>query len=830
MPKPERRTTHRNFKLKFVLQLIGFALALPALAQPTGHQRIFFEISDEGDTLHFENDFRRKEWSHKQVLTYKNYQLSDISENPTGFIYFPGDAFFQKTLMTHDHRIQIVRNGKDTMQIEILKAYRVYFLSISFQTGSYRMYVNDGKENQWNVQTLPYKSMEHRTDVYDITPPDWNDFRIHDSKNAKDYFISDVYEKYSLLEKPVLPEDDPNFKNPRRISTLRIETADYNFDGQLDYREHKLNNPKEWNYFIYQDTAKGYVLDSLMSRLNITNFDFEQKTFKVQKRGKTNAGIPETDTYEFVRGKATLVLKKPSTPDTIVGVQIQKDDKQTSVQTYLRPPFRFVLEKNTPGVELPAENDYYANTIRVYHQNTEKMIYSMVAVGNWVKQAPGCSDSIQIADYNFDGFPDFRICNISTADVYHYYIYHVKRDTFLFERTLSALYDLSFDFVQKIAIGRTGRKEFVSYPHHSPNQYYTEELQFEGFGLQQLTVKTMVYGGTSYTSSPCLYVNQKRIYEGDTIGLKLLVKNQISRTVGPFKFQVIFNPEENRTYDEKGSYVKIINIFMGGQNLDGFEMHGNYFREVGHWKDSLEIADYNFDGYPDLRIYNSMKADGRYVYLLYNSDHTVQKFYDDGLMSAAVETEFIPGNKIWKGKLVEANLTRYLFLKNDTLTISIKENNSSKPPVMEQYKYKNGKTSIRYAHQSLQTEIKRAYGDFNFDGFEDFRQPSKKSPYNWDVFLYNPVDVSYDKDTLLSKFEHFEFDPLDKTLHGYYTLRMGETTQQTLYYRWSFAVNGMVLSQKKVCYYKFPFSESSRCIVSRLIDGKWIDIEEFGAE
>ena len=264
--------------MKSVLQLLLLLFTLPCFAQPTGYQKIFLEITDQGDTLHFEHDFKKNEIGSKPNLSYKNYQLMDVSESKTGFAFYPNNGFIHKTLRTDNHELVLVKNKKDTMRIQLFNAFNMYFLRIPFQKGNYRMMVNDGSENQWYINTLPYQSMRTHASVYAITPNDWSAFEVTSDKTEQDYFISEQFEKQHLLATPVNPEDDPNFRNPRRINTLRIETGDYNFDGQKDYREHKLNNPKEWNYFLYKDSITGFVLDSLLSNLNITKFDFENKT------------------------------------------------------------------------------------------------------------------------------------------------------------------------------------------------------------------------------------------------------------------------------------------------------------------------------------------------------------------------------------------------------------------------------------------------------------------------------------------------------------------------------------------------------------------------
>ncbi len=817
--------------MKLLLQIVIFFTALPCFAQPTGHQKIFLEILDQGDTIHFESNFKNNEFNSKANLKFNNYQLIDISKNITGFEFYNKEGFIHKTLMTDDHHIQIVRKRIDTMQIEILNAFNVYFLSIQFQKGNFRMVVNDGKEYQWYVNTLPYKLMKTNSNVYNITPGDWSVFKVESNKTQQDYFISVQFEKQQLLAKPVLPEEDPNFRNPRRISTLRVETDDYNFDGQKDYREHKINNPEQWNYFIYKDSVTGYVLDSLMSRLNITKFDFEKKTFEVNKNGIRNAEFSQTDTYEFVLGKATLVSQKPYIDASIKDAQKEKEEKLTSIQTYPVKPYKFVLEKNTPAIAIPAEKGYYANKISVYNQKDIKPFFSMVVIGNKLKEAAGCSDSLQIADYNFDGYPDFRVCNNSIPGKHTYYIYHEKRKTFLIEYTLTELNGLNFDFENKTAKGNTGRKEYQGYPWDSPYQYYMEALQFEGNRLENLTVTTTVYGGSSYISAKCKYINQKRIYEGDTIGLELQKKNLLIKEAGPFKFEMEFNPEAYKTSGEKGAYVKVLNIFNGERTLGHFEMQGNYLKEVPHWLDSMEIADFNFDGYPDIRMYNSQLANGRYVYLLYNPGKEVQVFYQDTYFSVLTDAEFIPAQKIMKGKILEANQTIYFFLKNDTLTLTTQDKDLSKQPFIEESIYKNGnRKSLRSAYGKLEPEVKKEYGDYNFDGYEDFKQQSRKSPYYYDVFLYNPGKESFEKDTLLSKFEFFNYNKQEKKLDGSFRIRTNETTWQTKYYQWSFTENKMVLYQEMACYSKSPMSESYRCVIRKWVNGKWIVTETFRAE
>jgi hypothetical protein len=326
-------------------------------------------------------------------------------------------------------------------------------------------------------------------------------------------------------------------------------------------------------------------------------------------------------------------------------------------------------------------------------------------------------------------------------------------------------------------------------------------------------------------------LNQKRIYEKDTLGRLLLTKKPLVRKVGSFRFEVTFNPEDRKPSEEKGSYIRMLTITEKDRKWGPFEFSGNYFREVPHWMDSLEIGDYNFDGFPDIRVYNSVMNDGRYHYFLYNPEKEAQNFYQETLYSLSPDAEYIPSQKIMKGTIYEANQTLYFFIKNDTLTLTKQDKDLSKPPFIEESIYKYGnRRGIRSAYGSLEPKLKKEFGDYNFDGTEDFRIQSKKSPYMWDVFIYNPKKEVYEKDTLLSRFEQFDFNLHQRTLQGYTRVRSDETTQQWRYYQWSFAEKKMVLYMEKVCFSKFPSGESYRCVISQLINGKWIETQQFGAE
>ncbi len=290
----------------FIYLLLCFKISSVA-AQPTGHQKIYLQIIDNGDTIHFENLFGKSNFKRFTEIKYKGYQLADIGESRAGFSKYPNNAFFHKTLYKDDHRLQIISPTNDTMDLEIINAFNVYFLSIAFQKGDFKMYINDDKEFSWNHSSLPVKAMANEQIVYNITPTDWNFFLVNKNKIQQDYFISNLINKQQSNLRPIIPEDDPNFKNGGRLTSLLTEYADYNFNGFKDVRKKKTSDTARWDYFIYNVDSNTHKQDSLLSNLDVAAFDFEKKTFLGYKTTQVSQLLTFMDNYEYVDKKLTLV-------------------------------------------------------------------------------------------------------------------------------------------------------------------------------------------------------------------------------------------------------------------------------------------------------------------------------------------------------------------------------------------------------------------------------------------------------------------------------------------------------------------------------------------
>lgn len=293
--------------MKVIVYLYFLLTISNVAAQPTGHQKIYLEIIDNADTIHFENLFTKTNYQRVKEITYKGYKLIDVDDSGAGFSKSPMNDFFHKKLYTNDHRLQLISPKRDTMNIELMNAFKVYFLSISFQKGNFRIYINDDKEFRLNNSSLPLKKIANVQIVYNITPTNWNLYLIDSSKKKSDYFISNEINNRQGDSKPIIPEDDPNFKNGGRLNYLPTEFADYNFDGFKDARKKKVSDTSRWDYFIYDSLSNTHVLDSLLSNLDVATFDFEKKTFFGYKTTQVSQLLTFMDYYEYIDKKLTLV-------------------------------------------------------------------------------------------------------------------------------------------------------------------------------------------------------------------------------------------------------------------------------------------------------------------------------------------------------------------------------------------------------------------------------------------------------------------------------------------------------------------------------------------
>jgi len=292
-------------KMKSMLQIILFCFALPFFAQPTRHQKIFFEITDNGDTLDFESCFKKNEIGRKTLLEYRNYKLIDISDNKTGFQLYPKSELIHKTLMTDDHHLQIVKNNIDTMNIEIYNAFDVYYLNIPFQKGYYKLYVNDDLDFTWNYTLLPKVTISTQKIVYNITPRNWKAIEVKQETKEEFYFLINNLNDITiqLLKKNI------GSKIPALPLSEKMEQEDYNCDGIIEFRiKSSLNNTK-WDYFIFDKNSNTFKLDTFLSNTNGAIHNTKEPYFLYYKDIKIDSLTNQTDVFKCMHGEYALIKR-----------------------------------------------------------------------------------------------------------------------------------------------------------------------------------------------------------------------------------------------------------------------------------------------------------------------------------------------------------------------------------------------------------------------------------------------------------------------------------------------------------------------------------------
>lgn len=301
----------------------------------------------------------------------------------------------------------------------------------------------------------------------------------------------------------------------------------------------------------------------------------------------------------------------------------------------------------------------------------------------------------------------------------------------------------------------------------------------------------------------------------------------------------------------KGCICKKIYVY-GPDNMLVFEklFIGNELTFSNENIDSFQVDDYNFDIYPDFRLFNSyLKYQEVYVF-----DSSKKTYIREPLLSRMVNLvhdeknlsvtgfifDTIPHSRIGKFshrnsytntyKLSGRNLTHILV--SSTIWYNpwngYNEKNENNRTDTSLFVYRNQKL-IRISDFYGFADSQRFYGDYNFDGYEDFRQKNNTS-FTWDVFIYNAINETYTLDTLLSKLQVFNYNSYSKLLEGSYTVKIDDLTKKTYYYNWSKLENALVLYLTMTCKHKYYQSERIDCVVQTLIDGKWVETVILGAE
>jgi len=123
--------------------------------------------------------------------------------------------------------------------------------------------------------------------------------------------------------------------------------------------------------------------------------------------------------------------------------------------------FRFTLDFQPTGLNLPSGKNHFAREFSVYPLYDNTLLHRMIIYGS---ERSACNAIPETADYNFDGFTDFRICHQVYRGLHDYYLYDSASRQFQRDTLLSKLVNVSVNPVNRIFSGSVyTSKEFTDY-------------------------------------------------------------------------------------------------------------------------------------------------------------------------------------------------------------------------------------------------------------------------------------------------------------------------------------------------------------------------------
>jgi hypothetical protein len=161
----------------------------------------------------------------------------------------------------------------------------------------------------------------------------------------------------------------------------------------------------------------------------------------------------------------------------------------SSIEVYQMSGFRFELH-HQPAT-CPECTDCFCKDVFVYDSN-EKLIHEQKIKGN-MQYPQRMIDKMDVYDFNFDGFPDFRLVDYA---VYYdtYYIYQPSSSNYVVDPYLSQCNTVIFYPNEKEVIGfYHGPLKVESDSLNQTSGFNIHRLCFKGVNLEQLTIESKIW-------------------------------------------------------------------------------------------------------------------------------------------------------------------------------------------------------------------------------------------------------------------------------------------------------------------------------------------------
>lgn len=725
--------------------------------------------------------------------------------------------------------IDSYNNNKQSTKSEVnYYTYSQYKLN-SVSESNFKKMLNPSSVKEYNVVPFIFKLDKNAMSVKIPSEKGAyaNRIEVLEAKNRKVVFSQIFYG--NKLKSPFICFDS-------------LQIADFNFDGYPDFR--LCNFGSKHTYYIYYKKKKTFIEETRLSELFNVEFDYTKKLATGNKNSvsydlgmhtntiKVSLSAEELSNHiNFSNNTIQQPVVSPNNPvlkkDTVIVVTPKLDElNKKLVETQFIKQwknYQFKLIFNPKGIRPSTEHCGYAKKLEVRDLKTDTLIYERTIKGNTYQEQPICKDSLLIDDFNFDGYPDYKMCDDYEGKRFKYYLYDDKKKNFIEDLLLSSLINVT---VYQDSIKLVGFRSYGS---------ASEQVDLFGRGLPVAII-------TSIDESDMQYKKEIKKYSYKNGQLNEMTtplpNGRYSRIVSGFRYELIFSPENVVIPAEKGAYVKQLNIYKCEKgNIESKLLetliYGNEFKETRVQRDSFEIANYNFDTIPDVRFNNSLNPGQSAYYLSAIDSNENETFYNEYNLSNLQQMKRFDNRKKLNGTytdITDFNTVSFYGMHLDTMVVVKQNLNTLALTQTKTYLNKLGKLRPIPNIKALEPKpkTKKELGDYNFDGHEDFRAKKSENDERWEFFIYNSRKKSFELDTLLSKMTSTYFDFENEVFVGQITKQITELDTYTEGYK---TVNGkIILYSTSTCHRRYRFAEGADCTISELKNGTWIETFIKGAE
>lgn len=299
--------------------------------------------------------------------------------------------------------------------------------------------------------------------------------------------------------------------------------------------------------------------------------------------------------------------------------------------------FRFIMELCDPSESSRCVNSE-CFSMTVYSKTNDSSVLKLYFCSEGDSLFP--ENFLEINDYNFDGFTDFRVLTKKTTTLvertmgitdyihdYDYYMFDASNNKF-YRHLLSSLRHVKIDPNEKMVTGTLYDNLNQSSASPKPTSFH---YKLCGTALKYCTISPLsypephkFYGNFAPTYRILDGRDLRSVTEADTLIITPIVKYESS-----FKFVKIKQIHPRKIDVEKNpniSYRNIYRIYSLTTDQLLTEIIGEYEGLFGTRSDSVLTEDCNFDGYPDLVIKDEQTKSYSAIYFY---DVEQQKFFEN---------------------------------------------------------------------------------------------------------------------------------------------------------------------------------------------------------